>query len=714
MIASWLFDLTWKVAIVFAFATLLSGCRRRASPAQAHALWVIALVGFALLPILSLLLPDLPVRVLEPTSTIVRDTSQHRVGVLPPVELDAAIDAPPLVAPTELKEPQDESLANDLVGWLWGLGLAFGLLRLEIGRRRIRRLIRGARPAEACSPVARAVARKIGLHRPFRTLQSPLCSAPFSAGVIHPVIVLPEGQVRWSTQRLRAIVAHEAAHLRRGDVCTAFAARLVRAFFWFHPLVWFVHRRLETTSERACDDEALTTGLDPGTYATDLLTLAREALRVGLPKPSSIAPAAISLLERRVRSILDPLALRAPATRGAVLLAVVIIAPLTAWTASVLPVARHSTNTSDAVSPLRIGEAPPGIEELRFLNSNDAGGSWERFRGRAVVLQFFATVCAFDLQRFNDLCDEFAREPVAFVLVSFEDLTTVNRFFDTYPTSATVAVDVSRTLVDRFEAHIVPHTILVDRGGKVAAITSPDHLDTSVINGLIEGKPLGLHRKTSVLADVDWDRHLETTRHVVLEASLADSGAARFAPGSGHITGDGLRLANMIQLAHGAAPHEIDASHYPAYEDDRTFRLSVRAPDGSDETARRLLQSFLRRHYAVDARFETTENVALVLTCTETPSVAMTPTRASEPAGILNAGMMQARKVSFSRVVAWIANVTQTDVVDQTQLDGDFDIDISWVPGDRDSFLAALGRCGLHLEKEQTTVRRLVLRSLAR
>ena len=60
------------------------------------------------------------------------------------------------------------------------------------------------------------------------------------------------------------MLAHEREHIARHDNLKAHLQRLVETLFWFHPLVWFIGRRLLDERERACDEAVLARGHDPG------------------------------------------------------------------------------------------------------------------------------------------------------------------------------------------------------------------------------------------------------------------------------------------------------------------------------------------------------------------------------------------------------------------------------------------------------------------
>ena len=62
--------------------------------------------------------------------------------------------------------------------------------------------------------------------------------------------------------------------MRRHDASITFAAHLNRAIFWFHPLAWWLERKLAVTAEHACDEAAARAIAAPGRYAEILVEMA--------------------------------------------------------------------------------------------------------------------------------------------------------------------------------------------------------------------------------------------------------------------------------------------------------------------------------------------------------------------------------------------------------------------------------------------------------
>ena len=159
--------------------------------------------------------------------------------------------------------------------------------------------------------LASAMARRAMRRGPVRTdvgrpvYQSPEVTVPMTVGAMRPVIVLPIGWRSWDAETLAAIIAHEVAHVRRHDALIAFAAHLNRAVFWFHPLAWWLERKLAVTAEHACDEFAARAIGAPGRYAEILVEMADVVRRNrGRRTWQAVGVNGAGLLENRIDRLL--------------------------------------------------------------------------------------------------------------------------------------------------------------------------------------------------------------------------------------------------------------------------------------------------------------------------------------------------------------------------------------------------------------------------
>lgn len=114
-------------------------------------------------------------------------------------------------------------------------------------------------------------------------------------------ILLPADYQEWPTAKLAAVLAHEQAHIRRGDFFIQLLAGAYRAAFWFNPFAWWLQHKLGDLAEAASDRAAIYVLGDAAGYAEILVEVARENRRV----PLALAMARGSGVTKRVERILS-------------------------------------------------------------------------------------------------------------------------------------------------------------------------------------------------------------------------------------------------------------------------------------------------------------------------------------------------------------------------------------------------------------------------
>jgi beta-lactamase regulating signal transducer with metallopeptidase domain len=226
----------------------------------------------------------------------------------------ASIASVPTAAPapaSDLPSFDPAGVAQLLFG-LWFAGFAWQMLRLGIGAFALRRLRSDSRPyslAPAACPKVDFRGRECEL-RLSRGDQGPM-----TWGFSRSVVLLPEAAQHWSPERLKAVLLHELAHVRRRDSLTQSLARVLAAIYWLNPLVWLGLKGLSAEAEMASDDTVLGFGLRPSDYAGELVRLASEFRGHGLAV-SGVSMASQSSLSARVKSVLATDRQRAGATRN--------------------------------------------------------------------------------------------------------------------------------------------------------------------------------------------------------------------------------------------------------------------------------------------------------------------------------------------------------------------------------------------------------------
>ena len=105
----------------------------------------------------------------------------------------------------------------------------------------------------------RAIKKLVGKMEPYgepgsRVVVGRLMAAPFSTGLLHPRIVLPEGVLSHCTSReVRLMALHERNHIRLGHLWQYFLWDLLRSLLWMNPLLAKCTKYFREDLEEACD-----------------------------------------------------------------------------------------------------------------------------------------------------------------------------------------------------------------------------------------------------------------------------------------------------------------------------------------------------------------------------------------------------------------------------------------------------------------------------
>ena len=119
------------------------------------------------------------------------------------------------------------------------------------------------------------LSRRLGIRRAVRVWVTREPLGPLTFGWVRPTVVLPEAlAAHRSTDELEPLLAHELVHVRRGDALVGLIQTLVQCLWWFHPLIWWVNRRIVFERERCCDEEVVAgLAFEPARYARGLLSV---------------------------------------------------------------------------------------------------------------------------------------------------------------------------------------------------------------------------------------------------------------------------------------------------------------------------------------------------------------------------------------------------------------------------------------------------------
>jgi beta-lactamase regulating signal transducer with metallopeptidase domain len=323
----WLVQNTLTVALLIpCVAVACRICRNR--PAVQHLLWAVVLLKFVTPPVVywpgnverfSLQLRSIltlpgsagSIAWADRVGTDVTESSirARQVDATAILQRPGAAVAPELAGKARFR-PGFEVVGRAFLALLatgWLLGSTITTARQL---RRIRRHALLIRLAKNAPVLLRreidSVAMQVGL-RPPRALVAGGIDSPFVWVFGRLCLVWPEKLAGFDEiVRSRSVIAHELAHVRRGDHLLAWVELVAGLLWWWNPLFWFVRNRVRESAELACDAIALSAcSENRRAYAELLVQLSSGSAMPTLTPVLGIKAGSTASFERRLSMILS-------------------------------------------------------------------------------------------------------------------------------------------------------------------------------------------------------------------------------------------------------------------------------------------------------------------------------------------------------------------------------------------------------------------------
>jgi beta-lactamase regulating signal transducer with metallopeptidase domain len=283
-------------ASVVALVVLLikAVCGKRLSPDFHYGIWF--LVVFKLLfpwdiksmfSIFTWLQRLIPAAVTEKVNT-----------VMPPA--NAALVQPPVVSPPNFSG--EMPAANGIGPWsiaagIWLIGIVLMLTVLLFSYHKTNKTLKltAKKPDARLLNLLAACRSELQLRSRVQLRTSDSFRVPFIFGFVKPRIILPASIDRsLADEGIQAILSHELMHIKRKDYVVNLLLFLLKAVYWFNPVVWFALALLQNDGERACDSAVVKNypAARRGEYAKALLDVA-----VGSGGRQNFIPAVSAFIE---------------------------------------------------------------------------------------------------------------------------------------------------------------------------------------------------------------------------------------------------------------------------------------------------------------------------------------------------------------------------------------------------------------------------------
>lgn len=219
-----------------------------------------------------------------PSSTVISTVETNTANTAPAEEIKVpTAPSPAAAAEKKIFKPDTSPVRSRMLLFIWLTGT---LLVFTVKLSGYFIFVGSAKKASRnfyCPNINQFTNKKITVRK------SAAVSSPFIAGLIKPVLYLPEGDI--SEQNLTNILRHEITHLNRYDLQYKWFAFFVKCIHWFNPLIYAVSHEINESCEISCD-AAATGGMteeEENSYMNTILILISSSKQKNAALTSSMA-----------------------------------------------------------------------------------------------------------------------------------------------------------------------------------------------------------------------------------------------------------------------------------------------------------------------------------------------------------------------------------------------------------------------------------------
>jgi len=328
----------------------------------------------------------------------------------------------------------------------------------------------------------------------------------------------------------------------------------------------------------------------------------------------------------------------------------------------------------------RAGETAPALSLSGVINAPGGRVSdISELKGKVVVLDFWATwcePCVDGIPAHNLLAGKFKGKPVVFISLTDEPPAVVEEFLKKTRVEGWVAAGASAEALRAYRVFGRPHTVLIGRDQKVAAVTVPGELTEERLDLLLAGQAEASPAPVSAAG-------AGTAAEFYLGEPAGKNEMSEFGPD--HYTGSNLPLSSALRYFYPDAEKieaSAPASELLARRCDLRVRLSSASWRGEGGGLREFFAENLRLSLGLRLKAVKKRAQVYLLKPARGGPRGFGRSSAAVRSARLDGGTLKAEKMTVEPLCAMLEEKLGAPLIDESGLKGEYDY--SFIPGPDD------------------------------
>lgn len=363
------------------------------------------------------------------------------------------------------------------------------------------------------------------------------------------------------------------------------------------------------------------------------------------------------------------------------------------------------------------------VEELVFekiLNYEKESAKLSDFKGKIVILEFWATWCGSCIVSFphlEELQQEFKNE-LQVLTITAETEERIKRFLKKSKLSLPIVIDTARIIGKQFPHRTIPHTVVLNKEGIIKIVSSPKEISAETIRKILTGEQVAIKEKKDKM-------NFDSKAPLPDDNALFKFTLTSYQEGPGLMSGFHkgrlfLHNAALVNLYYAAYGYKMSFSRmvwdvenkeeYSNPSKDNIYCLEIIAPNHTEDEVLAFLLNFLHTNFQLKSKIEKRMLPVKILKRNNRPLGLKEADPNSKTTGGMGGSGIKYSNVAVSQLAKYLESfIIRVPVIDETGLTGKYDIEIAAYPEDRDSFYVELEKLGFEVVDAEREIDMLVL-----